>query len=143
MRNGSEANTVPGSTRWSPSTRMSRTVKGSAAQAGKAASSAVATAERVRPRRPVLIFLMGEVRSASQAGHIIEQGDGHEGQKYRDTSALQALHPDVGNAASSHTLPKIIHQVPSVQDGQRQQVEHPQTDADQSEKQEVGGQTHA
>ena len=58
MRNGSEANTVPGSTRCKPSTRMSRSWKGSTAQAGNADRMDAAMTLRERPRRPPRCFFM-------------------------------------------------------------------------------------
>src|SRR5690606_18069828 len=99
MRKGSDANTVPGSTRCRPSTRMSRRVNGSTAQAGRADSRDTASAESDRLRQPFLIFFMERVCSARQTGHIIEQGYGHECHQHNNTTALQALHPDIRYAA--------------------------------------------
>src|SRR3954470_2752165 len=149
-RNGSEPNTVPGSTRCRPSTRMSRTVKGSTAQAF-AASARPATAETVRTRKRLKCFFIdsgeragGEDRRrqstvvlSEEPGDVVEQGDRHHHQQHRHATALQALHPRVGDAPARDGLPKIIHQVPTVQDGQRQQVQHAEAHADQSEEQQV------
>ena len=56
---------------------------------------------------------------------------------------LQAVHPDVGDATPRHTLPKIIHQVPPIEDRQRQQVQHPEAHADEGQEQDVRGQAEA
>src|SRR4051812_13410460 len=133
-RNGSEAKTVPGSTRCRPSTRMSRTVNGSTAQE-LAAKARAATAATVRTRKRLIVSFIeiemapGGPRGATayvvlakEPGDVVEEGDGHHRNQHCDATALQALHPGVGDAPAGGGFPKIIHQVPTVQDRQRQQV---------------------
>src|SRR6185369_647451 len=156
MRNGSDPNTVPGSTRCSPSTRMSRTVNGSTAQA--LATNATATiAATVRTRNRFSCFFMNHglaptaqsdadsshKRLTKETGDVVEQRDRHHRQQHCHAPTLQAFHPGVGDALARNGLPKIIHQVPSVQDRQRQQVQHPEAHADQGQEHQVLGQAQA
>ena len=85
---------VPGSTRWRPSTRMSRTVKGSTAQAGSAATNVDNRAPQAIPRMRLGLFFMNTV-SAQQTGNIVEYGKRHEPQQKHHASPLQAIHPQV------------------------------------------------
>ena len=64
-------------------------------------------------------------RLAHKPGDIVEHGDGHHQQQQRNAAALQALHPGVGDCLAGHALPKIIHQVPTIEDRQGQQVQLP------------------
>src|SRR5205085_2496366 len=157
-RKGSDPNTVPGSTRCRPSTRMSRTVKGSTAQEF-AANARAATAETVRTRKRLRCFFIDSGKAPAELagprrrqstvvlpkkpGDVVEQGDRHHHQQHRHATALQALHPGLGDAPARDGLPKIIHQVPTVQDGQREQVQHAETHADQGQEQQVLGQAEA
>ncbi len=53
---------VPGSTRCRPSTRMSRTVKGSTAQAAVAARALATTAATLRRRKRLIVVFICELR---------------------------------------------------------------------------------
>src|SRR5690606_16606392 len=143
MRNGSDANTVPGSTRCRPSTRMSLSVNGSTAQAGKEASRLAAMEVSVRPRSPRRMVFMDQKWSARQSGHIVEQGHSHHRHQDGHAPTLEAFEPDVRYRSPRDTFPKIIHQVPPIEDGQGQQVQHTQADADQCQEHDVLGDAHA
>ena len=54
---------------------------------------------------------------------------------------MQSREPQIGDRTPGQTLEKIIHQVPTVEHRQRQQVEHTQADTDQSQKTQVIRQT--
>src|SRR3569832_131786 len=151
MRKGSDAKMVPGSTRCRPSTRMSLTENGETAHAFAAKASA-ATAETVRTRKRLMCFFMnqGWARTASwampfsallglskQARDVVEQLDRHHEQQHRDPATLQALHPGLGDAPARDGLPKIIHQVPPIQDRERQQVQHTEAHGNEGEEHEV------
>ena len=68
------------------------------------------------------------------AGNIVVQGQQHHGEKQSSASFLQALHPCICNRPPCYSLPKIIHEVPSIQNGQRQQIEHAQAHADKGQQ---------
>ncbi|EKD97023.1 MAG: hypothetical protein ACD_23C01118G0001 [uncultured bacterium] len=57
---------VPGSTRCSPSTRMSCTLKGSRAHAALATKTMAATADAVRTPRRLMCFFMSEAGAAGR-----------------------------------------------------------------------------
>src|SRR5213082_3097880 len=109
---------VPASVRCTPSTRMSRTTKGSAAWAmdglnvpmttAKSATSACcAFGCRRRARK--------RARRSEQAGNVIEEGQGHQHGEHRHADALPDLERAVGHGAAFDYLRKIIQQMPTVQ----------------------------
>ena len=59
------------------------------------------------------------------------------------THALKPIHPGVGDAFAGQPFPKIIHQVSSVEDRQRHQVQHAQAHADQGQEHQVLGESEA
>src|SRR3569832_108402 len=152
MRNGSDAKMVPGSTRCRPSTRLSFTVNGSTAHAF-AAKAMAARADTVRTRKRLMCFFMNsgfgprrfvathfsalQGLLSKEACDVVEQRDRHHEQQHRDPATLQALHPRFGDAPPRDGLPKIIHQVPSIQDRERQQVQHAEAHRNECEEHEV------
>src|SRR3990167_2725905 len=120
---------VPGSTRCRPSTRMSPTVNGSTAQAADVANSSDTTAQTARIRKRLSCIF--EVRKSKrrptaaarelskQATDVIEERNRHQQNQHGHTTALQALCPGIRHAAPGDSLPKIIHQVPTIEHRQR------------------------
>src|SRR5437868_3206578 len=132
MRKGSDAKTVPGSVRCRPSTRMSFSTKGSTAQAIPAWNIPV-TARASKPRRKGRRFApelkeedmgTGSSVSARIAGDVIGKGQGQHQHQDQEASRLEFLLPPVGDGAAAQALEKIIHEVPAIEHGQGQQVQH-------------------
>ena len=81
--------------------------------------------------------------SAQEPGDVVENRDGHHDQQHGNTATLESFHPRVGHTLAGHARPKIIQQVPPVEDGQRQQIQDPETNADQGQERELLCQPHA
>ena len=90
--------------------------------------------------------MMGRIRRsvlARKSGHVVEESNGHQAKHDDRTPALQAFQPQLRNWSSRHRFEKMVHEVPAVEHGQRQQIQHAKTDADDSQKAEVIGQSDA
>src|SRR5690348_9652995 len=109
---------VPASVRCTPSTRMSLMTKGSIASAGTA--MAAAHAMRRRRRR-----LRGRVKGSAreEAVDVVVEGEHGEAEKEREAEALADLHHAFRDGAPLHDFGEIIHQVSSIQQRNRQQIE--------------------
>src|SRR5512139_1483332 len=100
MRKGKEANTVPASERWRPSTRMSFSTKGATAQAEPACKAATSAIERTvgRKNEKRERDKTGEVRmqysvQAQQAGHVVVESERRHHEHDGHTAALQPFEP--------------------------------------------------
>ncbi|CKS19038.1 Uncharacterised protein [Mycobacterium tuberculosis] len=72
-RRGSDAKIVPASTRCKPSTRMSRTVKGSTAHAAVAASALATTATTLRRRKRLKFLFICELSRHGKGRQKVNQ----------------------------------------------------------------------
>src|SRR3954468_24550839 len=113
---GRYVKTVPASVRCTPSTRMSRMTKGSKASAGRDAVSAHAIARR-RPENRGR-FKLDSARE--QAIDVVVESEKRECQQQRETESLPDFHRPVGYRAALHDFGKIIHQVPPIEERNRQ-----------------------
>ena len=80
---------------------------------------------------------------AHEAGHVVEESNGHQCQHDGRATALQAFQPQLGNRAARRRFEKMVHEVAAIEHRQRQQIEHAQTDADNRQKTKVVGQADA
>ena len=74
----------------------------------------------------------------SEAVQVVVEGEHHHDQQQREADALAELHRALGDRAALDDFDRVIHQVPAVEQRNRQQVEHAQADADEGEEAEVG-----
>src|SRR5260221_6787457 len=138
--------TVPASVRCTPATWMSRTVKGSNAKAATgsandteaSAGASVNSARKCKVvRRAWRFAVRAHARSAGrrseQSGKIIEECEGHQYGERRNADALADLECVVGDGTAFDDFGEIIQQMPTIQQRNRQQVEHAQADADQGQ----------
>src|SRR5262245_55896497 len=112
-----------------PSTRMSLMTKGSKACAGVAwrvMSSAAARSQCMKS-------------AADQAVDVVVESKSHQREQQRHTDVLTDLDGPVRNRATFENLEHIVHQVPAIQQRDRQQIEHAEADADQRQEQQVRG----
>src|SRR5690242_16961797 len=115
---------VPASVRCTPSTRMSLMTKGSKASAGTA--MAAAHAMRRRRRR-----VRGRVKGSAgeEAVDVVVEREDREPDEKRESEALTDLHRTFRHRAALHDFGEIIHQVPPVEERDRQEIEHAEAHA--------------
>src|SRR5258706_2623858 len=127
---------VPGSVRCRPSTRMSRTVNGlkDGAEADCAEAWTLAASRHTAKTAaiPLRIISAGEY-----SVQIVVERKGHHDQQQREAHALPELHRALGYGLALDDFDRIIHQVPAVEQRDRQQVQHAEADADEREKSQV------
>src|SRR5262245_9650802 len=117
MRNGSAANTLPGSVRCRPSTRMSLMTKGATARAEGAMTQAAAAATTVTAARAAPRGNAGNIGEGTgrrkpktvsvepeQAGYVVVKRHRHHQQQHRDAAALQAREPLLRHRAPRGTF---------------------------------------
>src|SRR5258708_17096861 len=125
---GRYVNTVPASVRWTPSTRMSLMTKGSKASAGRAAANTQARRRRRRgiAEAPAPINTRSRFKRSAgeQSIQVVVEGEEGESQQERHAEALSDFHRPLGHGTSRNDFGEIIHQVPSVQQRYRQNIEH-------------------
>jgi hypothetical protein len=68
------------------------------------------------------------------ADHVVGKGESHQQQEYQSPAALQPDLPQFGDRATGRTLEQIIQQHPPIEHGDRQQVQHAETQADHRQK---------
>src|SRR5205823_15013974 len=109
-------NTVPTSVRCTPSTRMSRTVKGSKASA-ECASAARSSMCRIWSHAPAFIWRRRArcTGVSEESGKVIEKRQGAQHREHRHADALPDLENAVGDGTAFNNLGEIIHQVPAVE----------------------------
>src|SRR5437867_1573634 len=121
---------------------MSRTTNGSKAEATgrtRTANSAPARTISVRTRHaaaPATRWTaagMVRRRCSEQTGKVIEKRQRHQYRKHGHADSLADLEGAVGNGTALDEFGEIIQQMPPIQQRNRQQVEHAETDADQRE----------
>src|SRR5512141_3139015 len=121
---------------------MSRTTNGSKACAIGGASSANSATTRVasgcnrRARAPATFRAAGGMarrRCSEQTGEVIEKRQRHHDSEHGHADSLADLEGAVGNGTALDEFREIIQQMPAIQQRNRQQVEHAETDADQRE----------
>ena len=78
---------------------------------------------------------------SKESGQIIEKRQSHDENQHGQTDFLQNPLPSNGNRFAGQRLPKILHQVPPIQHGQGEEIKKPQTDTDQAQKSQIGGQS--
>src|SRR5262245_33635224 len=107
---GMYVKTVPASVRCTPSTRMSRMVKGWMARTGSATARTAARKKRFK-----------ESAGEESIEVVVEREEG-EAQQQCESKPLADLHGPLGHRATLHDFGQIIHQVPPVQQGNREQI---------------------
>src|SRR2546421_4136046 len=122
---------VPGSVRCRPSTRMSRTVKGlnDCAETWTLAASRHTAKTAAIPLR---IISTGEY-----SVYVVVEREGHHHQQQREPHALAELHRALGHRLALDDFDRIIHQVPAIEQRDRQQIQHAEADADEREESQV------
>src|SRR6201996_5566490 len=121
-RNGSTENTLPGSVRCRPSTRMSRIWKGSIANAarGVAAPARITQAATGRIRlgksEDIRCFL-----PAQEAGQVVGKGERHQQQDREDPAIPQPRLPRRRDRTTGRTLEEIIQQPSPIEHRERPQ----------------------
>src|SRR5689334_22443921 len=133
--------TVPASVRCTPSTLMSLIVNGSIANAGAArATRQAANSGRARASAPPR-DARGCFKSSSageQAVDVVVEREEGESQEESEAQALPDLHRPFRDRSSLHDFGEIIHQVPPIQQGNREEVEHAEAHAHQGEEPQRG-----
>src|ERR1700682_4747856 len=112
---------------------MSRMVKGSIARAGSATASVQKRSMRANNSGKRIKGSAGE-----QSIDVVVEREERESEQECQAESLSDLHGPLGDGTSLRDFGEIIHQVPSVQQGNRQQVEHAEADAHEREEAEVG-----
>src|SRR5206468_5953624 len=80
--------------------------------------------------------------AGQQAIEVVVESEGHHDQKQRKTDTLPELHRALGNRPAFDDLDRIVHQVPAVEQRNRQQVQHAKADADEREESEIRDPAH-
>src|SRR3954471_17803834 len=146
---------MPGSVRCNPSTRMSLMTNGlkplcgacasgigiegwegcgACAAAAAAASRHAASTARAIPER--------SISAAQETIEVVVEGESHHDQQQRKTHALPELHRALGHGPAFYKFDRIVHEMPAIEQRDRQQVEHAQTDADERKECEVISESH-
>src|SRR5258706_1990084 len=127
---GMYVKTVPASVRCTPSTRMSLMTNESKASAGREAVSAQAAARR----RPGNRGRFKKDSAREQAIDVVVEGKERKGQEQREPESLPDLHRPFGNGAALHDFGEIIHQVSSIQQRNREEIQDTQAHAHEREE---------
>src|SRR5690606_34386634 len=122
---------------FSPSTRMSRTTKGSpcCAATGSAPRPRTTTMRTAVPARKNCFT---RTSATGQPDDIVEKGEAHQEQQQQDADLLaDDLHP-LGYRAAFRDLNELVDDLPAVQQGNRQQVDDAQADTDDRQEAQEG-----
>src|SRR6476646_7232194 len=132
---GMYVKTVPASVRCTRWTRMSLMTNESKASAGREAVSAQAAARR----RPGNRGRFKRDSAREQAIDVVVEGKERKGQEQREPESLPDLHRPFGNGAALHDFREIIHQVPTIEQRNRQEIQHAQAHAHEGEEAQPRG----
>src|SRR3954471_20638004 len=110
---------------------MSLITKGSSASAGTAMAAANAMRRR---RRKVRRRVKWSARE--EAVDVVVEGEDGEPEKEREPEALADFHRALRHGTSLHDFREIIHQVTSIQQGNRKEVQHAEAHAHEGEEAE-------
>src|SRR5438128_786311 len=110
---------------------MSRTTNDWIAKAGNAMASAVARTRRSQGKLRI------EDSAREQAVDVVVEREEGQAEKQREPETLSDLHGPFRDGTSLHNFGEIIHQVPPIQQGNRQQVEHAEAHAHERQEAEV------
>src|SRR4051812_23408100 len=120
---------------------MSLTVKGWNDWACATATMASVHAATTAARR--LRIINCEPSTGNQAIQIVIESEGHHYKQQRKTHALSEFHETLGHWPPLGNLDRIVHQVSAIEQRNRQQIQHAETDADERKESEIGNPAEA